>query len=93
MCQCYEAFALQMLMKFFSCLWHTLPYVVCSHTACCVVQVYAVYFKTNRHLIREYPNLRNYTAEIYQMPGKCLAGIAVYGSACMEYAEVAFLLL
>lgn len=32
-------------------------------------EVYAVYFKTNRRLIREYPNLKNYTAEIYQMPG------------------------
>ena len=32
-------------------------------------QVYAVYFKANRQLIREYENLRNYTAEIYQMPG------------------------
>ena len=43
-------------------------------SACFVVQVYAVYFKTNRRLIREYANLRNYTAEIYQMPGKPLAG-------------------
>ncbi|KAL0037851.1 hypothetical protein WJX79_001928 [Trebouxia sp. C0005] len=32
-------------------------------------EVYAVYFKCNKRLIREYPNLRNYTAEIYQMPG------------------------
>lgn len=28
-----------------------------------------MYFKTNRQLIREFENLRNYTAEIYQMPG------------------------
>ena len=34
------------------------------------LQVYAVYFKSNRQLIREFENLRNYTAEIYQMPGK-----------------------
>ena len=34
-----------------------------------LLQVYAVYFKCNKRLIREYPNLRNYTAEIYQMPG------------------------
>ena len=39
------------------------------------MQVYAVYFKCNKRLIREYPNLRNYTAEIYQMPGN---GIACY---------------
>ena len=35
-----------------------------------MLQVYAVYFKCNKHLIREYPNLKNYTAEIYQMPGE-----------------------
>lgn len=52
----------------------TLPDVVCLS---CVVQVYAVYFKTNRRLIREYPNLRNYTAEIYQMSGKWLAVMMV----------------
>ena len=34
-----------------------------------MLQVYAVYFKCNKRLIREYSNLRNYTAEIYQMPG------------------------
>lgn len=37
------------------------------------MQVYAVYFKCNKRLIREYPNLRNYTAEIYQMPGNEIA--------------------
>jgi putative glutathione S-transferase len=32
-------------------------------------EVYAVYFKCNKKLIREYPNLKNYVREIYQMPG------------------------
>lgn len=31
--------------------------------------VYVVYFKTNKALIREYPNLREYTKELYQIPG------------------------
>lgn len=30
-------------------------------------EVYAVYFKTNRKLIREYPNLLDYTREVFQM--------------------------
>ena len=42
------------------------------YAAVCM-QVYAVYFKCNKRLIREYPNLRNYTAEIYQMPGNEIA--------------------
>eukprot|EP00534_Pseudo-nitzschia_fraudulenta_P005008 CAMPEP_0201125510 /NCGR_PEP_ID=MMETSP0850-20130426/21699_1 /ASSEMBLY_ACC=CAM_ASM_000622 /TAXON_ID=183588 /ORGANISM="Pseudo-nitzschia fraudulenta, Strain WWA7" /LENGTH=341 /DNA_ID=CAMNT_0047393559 /DNA_START=386 /DNA_END=1411 /DNA_ORIENTATION=- len=32
-------------------------------------EVYAVHFKTNKKMIREYPNLFNFTKEIYQMPG------------------------
>jgi len=32
-------------------------------------EVYVVHFKCNQKLIREYPNLWNYTKEIYQMPG------------------------
>eukprot|EP00238_Polyblepharides_amylifera_P009566 CAMPEP_0196574456 /NCGR_PEP_ID=MMETSP1081-20130531/4167_1 /TAXON_ID=36882 /ORGANISM="Pyramimonas amylifera, Strain CCMP720" /LENGTH=347 /DNA_ID=CAMNT_0041892481 /DNA_START=282 /DNA_END=1325 /DNA_ORIENTATION=- len=32
-------------------------------------EVYVVYFKTNRKCIREYPNLFNYTKDIYQTPG------------------------
>ncbi|XP_021729718.1 uncharacterized protein LOC110696668 [Chenopodium quinoa] len=31
--------------------------------------VYAVYFKRNKKLIREYPNLFNYTKDIFQIPG------------------------
>ena len=31
--------------------------------------VYAVYFKANKRLIREYPNLYNYTKDVYQRPG------------------------
>lgn len=33
------------------------------------LQVYVVYFKTNKKFIREYPNLLNYVRDIYQMPG------------------------
>ncbi|EOY27559.1 Glutathione S-transferase family protein isoform 2 [Theobroma cacao] len=32
-------------------------------------EVYAVHFKCNKKLLREYPNLFNYTKEIYQIPG------------------------
>lgn len=32
-------------------------------------EIYYVYFKTNRKLLREFPNLINFTREIYQMPG------------------------
>ncbi|GMH45297.1 hypothetical protein BSKO_13254 [Bryopsis sp. KO-2023] len=32
-------------------------------------EVYVVYFKTNKKAIREYPNLREYVKEIYQVPG------------------------
>ncbi|CAL4910380.1 unnamed protein product [Urochloa decumbens] len=32
-------------------------------------EVYSVYFKCNKKLIREYPNLFNYTKDIYQIPG------------------------
>eukprot|EP00270_Netrium_digitus_P002974 TRINITY_DN13373_c0_g1_i1.p1 TRINITY_DN13373_c0_g1~~TRINITY_DN13373_c0_g1_i1.p1 ORF type:complete len:324 (+),score=74.52 TRINITY_DN13373_c0_g1_i1:182-1153(+) len=32
-------------------------------------EVYTVHFKCNKKLIREYPNLFNYTKEIYQVPG------------------------
>uniref|UniRef100_A0A0D9VFI5 GST C-terminal domain-containing protein n=1 Tax=Leersia perrieri TaxID=77586 RepID=A0A0D9VFI5_9ORYZ len=32
-------------------------------------EVYAVHFKCNKRLIREYPNLFNYTKDIYQIPG------------------------
>jgi len=31
-------------------------------------EVYIVYFKCNKKAIREYPNLREYTKELYQMP-------------------------
>lgn len=31
-------------------------------------EVYTVHFKTNRRMIREYPNLLNYTRELYQLP-------------------------
>jgi putative glutathione S-transferase len=31
--------------------------------------VYHVHFKCNHRAIREYPNLRNYTRELYQLPG------------------------
>ncbi|XP_019704452.1 uncharacterized protein [Elaeis guineensis] len=32
-------------------------------------EVYAVHFKCNKKLLREYPNLFNYTKDIYQIPG------------------------
>ncbi|XP_034212192.1 glutathionyl-hydroquinone reductase YqjG-like isoform X2 [Prunus dulcis] len=32
-------------------------------------EVYAVHFKCNKKLLREYPNLFNYTKEIFQVPG------------------------
>ncbi|XP_052202889.1 uncharacterized protein LOC127808402 [Diospyros lotus] len=32
-------------------------------------EVYAFHFKCNKKLIREYPNLFNYTKDIYQIPG------------------------
>lgn len=32
-------------------------------------EVYVVYFKTNKKLIREYPNLFNYTKDVYQIAG------------------------
>ncbi|KAJ4732281.1 Glutathione S-transferase family protein [Rhynchospora pubera] len=32
-------------------------------------EVYAVHFKCNKKLLREYPNLYNYTKDIYQIPG------------------------
>lgn len=31
--------------------------------------IYAVYFKTNKQLIREYPNLREYVKQIFNMEG------------------------
>lgn len=32
-------------------------------------EVYAVHFKCNKKLLREYPNLFNYTKDIFQLPG------------------------
>ncbi|KAK8964633.1 hypothetical protein KSP40_PGU020481 [Platanthera guangdongensis] len=32
-------------------------------------EVYTVHFKCNKKLIREYPNLFNYTKDVYQIPG------------------------
>ncbi|CAD7700373.1 unnamed protein product [Ostreobium quekettii] len=32
-------------------------------------EVYIVYFKTNKRAIREYPNIREYVKNIYQVPG------------------------
>ncbi|KAF6136847.1 hypothetical protein GIB67_043236, partial [Kingdonia uniflora] len=32
-------------------------------------EVYAVHFKCNKKLLREYPNLLNYTRDIFQIPG------------------------
>lgn len=32
-------------------------------------EVYAVHFKCNKKLVREYPNLFNYTKDIFQIPG------------------------
>jgi len=32
-------------------------------------EVYVVYFKTNRKCLREFPNLFNYTKDVYQFPG------------------------
>ena len=49
------------------------------HRCCCIVfndsifshwwQAYAVNFKCNKKLLREYPNLFNYTKDIFQVPG------------------------
>lgn len=36
-------------------------------------EVYVVYFKTNKHFIHEFPNLCNYTRDIYQTPGVAAA--------------------
>ncbi|KAJ0041071.1 hypothetical protein Pint_26540 [Pistacia integerrima] len=33
------------------------------------LEVYVVHFKCNKKLLREYPNLFNYTKDIYQIPG------------------------
>jgi glutathionyl-hydroquinone reductase len=33
------------------------------------LQVYVVYFKTNKKFIHEYPNLKEFTREMFQMPG------------------------
>lgn len=32
-------------------------------------EVYVVYFKTNKKFIHEYPNLREYVRDVYQLPG------------------------
>ncbi|EEF38262.1 hypothetical protein RCOM_1291580 [Ricinus communis] len=32
-------------------------------------EVYAIYFKCSKRLLREYPNLLNYTKYIFQVPG------------------------
>lgn len=41
-----------------------------SATFCMLVsQVYVVHFKTNKKFIREYPNLFNYTKDLFQTPG------------------------
>ena len=32
-------------------------------------EVYVVYFKTNKRFIHQYPNLSNYTRDLYQTPG------------------------
>lgn len=32
-------------------------------------QVYAVHFKCNKKLLREYPNIFGYTKDIFQVPG------------------------
>lgn len=39
------------------------------HTLIRFDPVYVVYFKTNKRFIREYPNLCNYTRDMYQTPG------------------------
>ncbi|CAI5504225.1 unnamed protein product [Closterium sp. Naga37s-1] len=38
-------------------------------------EVYVVHYKCNRNSIREFPNLFNYTKEIYQLPGIASTGI------------------
>ncbi|MCD7456729.1 hypothetical protein HAX54_032919 [Datura stramonium] len=37
-------------------------------------EVYAVHFKCNKKLLREYPNLFNYTKDIFQIPGMSSTG-------------------
>lgn len=34
-----------------------------------IVQVYVVYFKTNKKFIHQYPNMKNYVQELYNMEG------------------------
>ena len=48
------------------------------------IQVYVVYFKTNKKRIADYPNMLNYCRELYQMP-------AVRATIDMEHIKVAHL--
>ena len=45
----------------------------------CLLQVYVVYFKTNRNFIKEFPNMSNYVKDLYSNPGACSAACRSLG--------------
>jgi putative glutathione S-transferase len=45
--------------------------------------VYVVHFKCNKKLIREYPNLFNYTKDLFQVPG-------IGGTVNMRYIKESY---
>ena len=49
-----------------------------AHPACCM----QVYFKCNKKFIHQYPNIREYTKEVYQTPGRPLQINEASGSLC-----------
>lgn len=51
-----------------SAIWIDIEYVV-NRIYLLSLQVYTVHFKCNKKLLREYPNLFNYTKDIFQIPG------------------------
>lgn len=51
-----------------SAIWIDIEYVV-NGIYLLSLQVYTVHFKCNKKLLREYPNLFNYTKDIFQIPG------------------------
>jgi glutathionyl-hydroquinone reductase len=40
-----------------------------------LLQVYVVYFKTNRNFIHEFPNMSNYVKDLYSNPGALLFAV------------------
>ena len=45
-----------------------------SQRASVRIQVYVVYFKTNRNFIHQFPNMSDYVKDLYSNPGACSAG-------------------